>query len=673
MSFLQPFLLWGLALAAVPIIIHLIHQRRFRTLQWGAMYFIRKAKQQAKGMARLKQWLILAMRTLAVLALAFAVSRPLSGGWVGKAGAGNLPLAIILMDRSPSMDVKISDEGETKREAGLRKVVEACERFAPSRVVLIENVHMSPIEVVKPADLLTLSEAGPSDKSTHWPTMLQKAMEYISANKPGNCQIWICSDLKENDWDLNNGLWASLRDEFPNLNDNVQILMVPMTQSAERNMGIRIQNAKKMESNGKARVELSLQIWREDASEEEIEVPVDINVNGSVSRSKLTFSGREGALDGIAIDIDPGQTNGWGWVKLPSDRIESDNTSFFSYSPFLISNTLLLNENGDVNSPFVWVGESAPDGNTKSQVQVSSDAKFNDVDLSETSLVIWDRPIPDDAQSIERLSRFTEAGGQLIFIASELDSPAAFQGVSFGQKQVASNPESPFLIENWKTDQDLLAHALDGTSLPVGELEIKQFRTIESPQSSLSILARMQNGNPLLAKANFENGSAYFLASSLDSNWSDLSSNGVVLYVLVQRAMAIGMESKQGQNFRVAGDIAPDEANQWSRLAGFELAPSTENAAIAGVYQRNEGQYIAVNRDPLEDSSPPVAMDKVTAGFGEIPLQILGTGNEEAESSVVSEIWRLFLLAMVVALLCEAFFSLPTRRTPSQSGMKGQA
>jgi len=96
MSLLQPFLLWGLALAAVPIIIHLIHQRRFRTLQWGAMYFIRKAKQQAKGMARLKQWLILAMRTLAVLALAFAVSRPLSGGWVGKAGAGNLPLAIIL-------------------------------------------------------------------------------------------------------------------------------------------------------------------------------------------------------------------------------------------------------------------------------------------------------------------------------------------------------------------------------------------------------------------------------------------------------------------------------------------------------------------------------------------------------------------------------------------------
>jgi len=35
MSFLQPLLLFGLPLVAIPIIIHLINQRRFQTVRWG--------------------------------------------------------------------------------------------------------------------------------------------------------------------------------------------------------------------------------------------------------------------------------------------------------------------------------------------------------------------------------------------------------------------------------------------------------------------------------------------------------------------------------------------------------------------------------------------------------------------------------------------------------------
>ncbi|OYW12243.1 MAG: hypothetical protein B7Z55_18440, partial [Planctomycetales bacterium 12-60-4] len=40
MSFLQPLLLAALPLVALPIIIHLINQRRFQTIRWGAMMFL---------------------------------------------------------------------------------------------------------------------------------------------------------------------------------------------------------------------------------------------------------------------------------------------------------------------------------------------------------------------------------------------------------------------------------------------------------------------------------------------------------------------------------------------------------------------------------------------------------------------------------------------------------
>src|SRR5437899_6645249 len=103
MTFLQPFLLVALPLVALPIVIHLIDQRRHQTIRWAAMIFLLAANRMSRGYAKLRQWLILLFRTLAIATLVFAVSRPLAGGWLGRAGGGKPDTTIILLDRSPSM------------------------------------------------------------------------------------------------------------------------------------------------------------------------------------------------------------------------------------------------------------------------------------------------------------------------------------------------------------------------------------------------------------------------------------------------------------------------------------------------------------------------------------------------------------------------------------------
>jgi hypothetical protein len=40
MNFQQAAILLALPLASIPLIIHLINQRRFQTLKWGAMMFL---------------------------------------------------------------------------------------------------------------------------------------------------------------------------------------------------------------------------------------------------------------------------------------------------------------------------------------------------------------------------------------------------------------------------------------------------------------------------------------------------------------------------------------------------------------------------------------------------------------------------------------------------------
>src|SRR6478752_225648 len=103
MTFLQPILLAALPLASLPIIIHLINQRRYQTIRWGAMMFLLAANRMSRGYARLRQWLIMAFRMLAIAGLTFAVSRPLAGGWLGLAGGGRADTTLILLDRSPRL------------------------------------------------------------------------------------------------------------------------------------------------------------------------------------------------------------------------------------------------------------------------------------------------------------------------------------------------------------------------------------------------------------------------------------------------------------------------------------------------------------------------------------------------------------------------------------------
>ena len=141
MSFLQPLLLIALPLIALPIIIHLIHQRRFQTVQWAAMAFLLAATKMSKGYAKLRQWLILAARTLAIAGLIFAVSRPLSSGWLGMAAGGRIDTTIILLDRSASMS-QIGAGGRSKLESGVRRLQENLRKLESDHYVLIDSSAM---------------------------------------------------------------------------------------------------------------------------------------------------------------------------------------------------------------------------------------------------------------------------------------------------------------------------------------------------------------------------------------------------------------------------------------------------------------------------------------------------------------------------------------------------
>ncbi|MGH7591828.1 MAG: BatA domain-containing protein, partial [Gemmatimonadales bacterium] len=75
-GFLYPWALVGLVAAAIPLLLHFRAQREPPTVVFPAVRYLGDASRQHQHRLRLRQWLLLLLRTLLVMALVFAAAGP---------------------------------------------------------------------------------------------------------------------------------------------------------------------------------------------------------------------------------------------------------------------------------------------------------------------------------------------------------------------------------------------------------------------------------------------------------------------------------------------------------------------------------------------------------------------------------------------------------------------
>ncbi len=107
MTFLHPWAIWvGVFAAGLPVLIHLLARPNPVRLPLSTIRFVRKVIQQRQKRHRLRDFIILALRTLAVLLLALAIARPQFGEQSPitqrSAETGNA-VRVVILDVSQSM------------------------------------------------------------------------------------------------------------------------------------------------------------------------------------------------------------------------------------------------------------------------------------------------------------------------------------------------------------------------------------------------------------------------------------------------------------------------------------------------------------------------------------------------------------------------------------------
>ena len=102
MQFLFPTFLWSLLAVSVPIAIHLFNFRRTRRVFFSNVSLLKNVEMETSSFRRLKQYLILATRVLAISALVFAFAQPYLPG-KNKTGANAQSVTSAYIDNSFSM------------------------------------------------------------------------------------------------------------------------------------------------------------------------------------------------------------------------------------------------------------------------------------------------------------------------------------------------------------------------------------------------------------------------------------------------------------------------------------------------------------------------------------------------------------------------------------------
>ena len=197
MNFLFPTFLIGLTAIAIPIIIHLFNFRKYKKVYFTNVQFLKELKQESDSKSKLKEWLILAMRILAIACLVFAFAQPFIPGKI-KAIQGEKAISIYI-DNSFSMES--TNKKGTLLENAKQYATEIANTFnASDKFQLLTNDFEGKHQrlVSKEEFIEQLNEVKISSATKSINDVVKRQQDFLQNNSSKNKRIFLLSDFQKN-------------------------------------------------------------------------------------------------------------------------------------------------------------------------------------------------------------------------------------------------------------------------------------------------------------------------------------------------------------------------------------------------------------------------------------------------------------------------------------------
>ena len=680
MTFLSPSILWGLLAITIPIIIHLISLRHTRDTEFSTLRFIKSLKHETIRRLRIKQWLLVLLRTIAILCLILMFSRPLmTGTLTSKLGGYIESRAVIIVDNSASMavhtgDGTLLDRAKSSLPAILKGLegettVELYQTNPPRK--LFSGSHEEGRSIM--TGVKGIVQTNMTDNL--W-TMIDSVLQMVEASEP-NRECFIISDFQSAPSftidSLNpNSDWKYYCILQPKVENNISISEVSVLSQ------IKLPNHL---------VKLNTRVGNGGVTDKR-NIPVELYLNDE-RVGQIVSQFEPSKFKDFMFQVYPGKTGIInGKIVIPDDDFPMDNFRNFD---LVIPNQIAVKVIGQSMEELFLLDLALSAITGETELLLIDRDLSDDVErlfLSDIDILLLHNPTNLSNSAIEDLQRFLMNGGGLIwFVGNDLNQtdPVAWpsllklpeliktrhlDGESFFSTLIVDENHSLFTDLNINNMNEELPQVF-------GYNEVRL-------QMNHTPLIKLNNGHPLLIESKAFGSSGFVFTSPLNLGWNDLSVKGLLVPLLHRMLILLGTKEFNVQPLLVGQDkiidIKGDNINaEWVLMTPMEneikLIPDYTNEKLLITETSELGSYhvfadgnlfssFSTVLSPHELPSIRIEGEKLTESLGVEQARIIQhTQHLESELKEIRygrSIWRLLLFIALSCLVIESILGRPS-------------
>ncbi|MBT8400882.1 MAG: BatA and WFA domain-containing protein [Rhodothermia bacterium] len=696
MTFLNPLVLFGLIAAGIPLIIHLFNFRRPRKVDFSSLEFLKELQQTTMQRVRIKQWLLLLLRTAAIACLVLAFARPTLEGSIGGALGGEAESAIaVVLDNSMSMTLR--DQNGSLFDQAEALALELVSMMRPGDEA---SVHPSVGRTTVPAPVFKTRSAAldavASIETKFGPTDLASAIEdarvQMEASGLVNREIFVISDFQEST------LGAAPLESAPG---SVPVRLVPIgepgsisnasveavevvSQIVERNQPVGLRAVISSRASGEVPPTIaSVFLEGERVAQSSVEVSQDLPAV-------------------VEFAVTP-RASGWllGEVRIEDDDFQVDNSRYFTlFVPE--ERSVLLVKGVSFQSDYlelVLSSRLAP-GRTRFDVSTISSSALSAAAISEFDVVVIAGVNSFSSGEISLVADYArQGGGVLLFPPTSTEGGnfdevlEALDGGGINTLVQAARGESVAEVDFVDFDHPLFEGVFDAGdgrgARRVERTEVFRYVDYEIQHPGEQTLMRLSSGSPFLQEMRPGSGRALFIATLPDPAWSTLPVRGLFVPLLFRSihylasgdAAAVGeVVFGRDREVRIAGTMAGEQVT--IRMDEVEMVPpqrsvfggtlvtigsGLQSPGVIDVVVGDEVvRRVAVNADPAEFDLQLLDVAEAAQRLGgeDAGVAALQQGAERTSLSDTVrvlrtgvELWNVFLMLALAFLLAEMLVS----------------
>lgn len=534
MTFLNPIFLWASLAVLIPIIVHLFNFRRPKRVAFPDISIVKEVKKSVVKRLRLRQWLLLLARCLAILALVMVFANPVWKRNPNVVVKGNTSVAVVL-DNSYSMKAG-NDKGEywVQAQSLAREIIEAHARTDEFLVMTSHEPRLHFNFGEQQVAVKELKSLVVRQNTRSLTDLLTNANDIFANASNQNRRLYYISDFQKSTVLPDSAMISKLA-------PGLQLNLVPLSTRKLSNAFVADhQIATQIIEPGK-QVNLKLTLVN-DATDPVKNIGLRVVV-GNENRPVTTEDLAPGATAVVDVNLMP-KTSGWqaGYIEIDDHPVDYDNKRYFTfYVPF--REKMLVVEGAPAPHLRLMFG-----GEILNQFEVkfvsARDVAAENLDQYKSIVLVGVGEIPTGMQ--EKLNNHLKQGRSVLLFPGEklvLNSVNPFlQNLGVGsfsdyvETEVglpASGVDLDHPVFEGVFQKDSQKRKFDAPSI------YKYYRFRPAQGTEQNVILATESKEPVLVETKLGSGLFYTFNFFPGASWTDftLKSSGLALMVQLARVM----------------------------------------------------------------------------------------------------------------------------------------